>query len=810
MAEIIKSSEDSKIYLTGEIKEIIKDLIRGKTYLLNKEEFASLSNGEISEKSFKKIYSGIINSFANNLRSLKVYLDDSNANFDQSMLEELRTLQEEYEKAKEKLHLNDYSYMLSDDYSQLEYAIELIYKYIKVEKRMFLIRDLSKAKDDYIIDMKYFMSEDLIKKFEVEYSEALQEKNADKMLTLLNQVQQLILKEWEKYDGNIADMTDDNFCFIGHSTCSSQFNGNFFSRYVSCSLFNQNLNDTYRRPFGFVMAPKNIIGANSYDMFVYNYAADVGDTLLYSSVPIIHHPKRLIEECIAQKIKNIEANDEREVYNEVFIDGFNPIGIFCFTNGAKELDDNYCAAIRLQKSFPNLKIKFFDIMKNKKGIELQKMQLELITSLLNKKNYNNLKIGFDELSRYELFFQKFDELKQKGDYTEKDIEAIFLHNLELLSISYYNLNDLFDGKLNDEEIKYVLGKNYKYNIEAILNGNITAYSLENLKSLIKYVNQLNKYYDGLSEFVLLISKISIDDEIVNEIKSDLPTNFYKMSKCLVKKLEIILNDKEHIIQSELNSLKERYHVLIEEYNKRKEIQDKYQFYSNILDNEFVYSILHMDLESLKSYITRNDKGKSELIKQKEALEKRINELNMANDGESSKNIQEHSEYQNIQNEIRNLKEQLVLLRKHAIINIRKIRFIENKIRSLERESEIISIEFERNRDSEIDENNLTIDFLKEELSDIIECLNEIKEEGLSYQEQKDAVVKKILELFKCKTLEEVIVRIQEAKVFVSNYNHDNELIIQDIKRELQEINDQILSHEKTLTEIDEEKRTISK
>ena len=133
MAEIIKSSEDSKIYLTGEIKEIIKDLIRGKTYLLNKEEFASLSNGEISEKSFKKIYSGIINSFANNLRSLKVYLDDSNANFDQSMLEELRTLQEEYEKAKEKLHLNDYSYMLSDDYSQLEYAIELIYKYIKVD-----------------------------------------------------------------------------------------------------------------------------------------------------------------------------------------------------------------------------------------------------------------------------------------------------------------------------------------------------------------------------------------------------------------------------------------------------------------------------------------------------------------------------------------------------------------------------------------------------------------------------------------------------------------------------------------------------
>ena len=172
------------------------------------------------------------------------------------------------------------------------------------------------------------------------------------------------------------------------------------------------------------------------------------------------------------------------MYSEIVKDGFEPIGIFCFTDGTKNFNENYKRAHELQKSFPNLKIRTFDVMKKKKGMELDEMKCNLLNNLKSQLLPDTYKIEMDNLHRYDLFFEKFDKLKKIGDYTENEIESLFKYNLELLSIFDKEPDELFSGKYNDIEIKYILGKNLKYNIDDILNGQMRAFSLNNLKNYI--------------------------------------------------------------------------------------------------------------------------------------------------------------------------------------------------------------------------------------------------------------------------------------------------------------------------------------
>ena len=50
---------------------------------------------------------------------------------------------------------------------------------------------------------------------------------------------------------------------------------------------------------------------------------------------------------------NLE-NGATNPYNEIVINGFNPIGLFCYTFGLKEIESNYRNIKNIQKSFPNL------------------------------------------------------------------------------------------------------------------------------------------------------------------------------------------------------------------------------------------------------------------------------------------------------------------------------------------------------------------------------------------------------------------------------------------------------------------------
>lgn len=810
MQENIRINEENeKVYLSEEMLSKIKNLIKGYNYL-RKEEIDALSTDGINYYDFRSIIDSIARNF--NINSDVMLRNDGNFQLDADLFNEVQNLCRQYlqlnptKEDRELLRI----FRNKNDMSGLEQLIDLVTKIKQTEDKMYLLRDLINAKDDYIKDIQYFMNEEDINKFNQEYSRAIEEKNTDKMKQMLSQVQQLILKEWENYIGNIDTMSDENFCFLGHSTSSTKYDGDFNSRYVSCSLFNQNVNDTYRSGFGFMMMPTNIVGANSSDMYVNNYSYDEEYLLNYSSIPKIHHPQRLIDECMKQKQENREQNMQKNVYSEVVIDGFSPIGIFCFTNGAKGLDWEYKRAMELQKSFPNLKVKTFDLMKVKKGPELANMQLDLINSLRNQLTKNNYRIEMKDLPRYEMFLQKFDGLKKLDNYSEEDIEKLYKYNLELLSIFDKEPDKLFDGNLKEEEIKYILGKNIKYNIDFILAGDITLYSLEKLQSLNGHKDKLNKYYDGLSEFVDLLNKVKIDDNLVEEMKKETNLNFYKMSKCILNNLSNNLDERQNVAKTKLEDYKKRYQDLTKEQKVRKETEEKHEMYFNIEINQVWYNILQNEFDDLEKRMMKDDLEENELVSKKEQIEKKINDLISNNNMESLQNYQSSSEYNDIQNKINALKEQQNKLKKHPILNFRKIGKINGEISSLEKNSKQNSEMFENNKRSHIANREFEIEMLKSELQSIEYKLSYNREKKDGNQKELSNLNKKIFEYFKCNSLKEATSKIQEAKEFMRSYDYSNRIILHEIEMELQKIEQQILGQENELQAIQEERKAVSR
>ena len=782
MNESIKIDlENKKVYLSNDMTTKIRNLI--KNYNFSRTVINSLNNNVIDYNTFRCILDNIS-------MHTKIICDISvssdRTQLDPKLDEELKNISKNYLKLYASKNIT-YVYISNNDIAKIEDFINLSYEIKNKSNQIYLLYDLIRAKEDYIKDMKYFMNTEDINNFNNEYSSAIEVKDTNKMLEMLKQVQKLILKEWEKYPMNIDNMTEENFCFMGHSTNTTEYKGKFNSRYVSCSLLNQNVYDTYRSGFGFIMKPTNIVGASSSDMYVNNNSYDEENLLSYSSIPQIHHPQRLIDECKKQKEENNKNNFPKKVYNEVVTDGFEPIGIFCFTNGAKNLDWSYKRAIELQKKFPNLKIKFLDMMKIKKGKELENMQLYLIDSLREKILPNNYKIKIEDLPRYKLFLQKFEGLKKLDNYTEEDIENLFKYNTDLLSIFNNDSDTLFKNNYTDEEIKYILGNNIIYNIDFILKGDITIHSLKSLKSLEKNKDKLNKYYDGLSEFVSLISKVDINNELIEEIKKDIPLNFYKMSKCLLNNI----NKKEKTTKVELDKLKKEYQDLINEQEERLKLEEEEKLYRKITTNEVWYKMLEIDFNYLIDEINKNNQEIETLLKDKENIENQIN--NIEKDNEEIMNT--------YQNNINNLKEKQNELSKHPILNFIKIRNNNNEINNIEKEKD--------NANKNISNDN-NIQLLKTQLQHIeFELTN--RQERKNYNKQElNNINNKIYKYFECNSFEEIATKIGEAKEFLEKYDYSNKFILKEIERKIENIENQILDKENFIEGIKEDKKNISK
>lgn len=654
---------------------------------------------------------------------------------------------------------------LENYYGVLEDYLNVLYDYKIKSRDLHLLNELYGLRDNCRDNMSYFKTDDESFDFMNKYNEALRNGDVEKTKDLFFELQDEILKEWEGFVDDIDEMTDDNFCFIGHSTNTLKFYDNFKSNYVSTSLFNQDLNDTYRFSYGFIMPAKHIVCAKSEDMFVDNNADDDQDLLVYCSISVIDHPKKVLEELLDKKRKCEKLGEYTKIYSEVVESEFAPIGIFCFSDGTREIDEFYRMAYELQKNFPNLEVKVLDTFKNKKGVDLVRTKIKMLENLendYNKRHGNemiNIYFREGDLDRYSFFFEEFKKLKERGDYDIDEVRELYSKNKEYIKFGN-SLDKLFTDKYSDKERKFILENNYALNIGVILQKDMDKYSLNDMVVSLKgYVGKLNRYYPGLDEFVSVASKITIDDSIILGLKQIPNMNFLNMTKLILegvnqKYSEEVIDEEKHLIE-----LEQKYNNIMNELNRRANLEEEYKYYKKICENRRYYPLMKKDylvvLAKIKDICSLDYALSKEILELTSSLRK-LEENEKPLKGDSHKKIKNLN--------VVKVLESGVKLCKNSIINldnmVREV-FQGDKNNTDKKENCIVLGKYDENE--EILRLKKRLGCLNSKKNDNISKLNELKIEKL-YIESK------VRELFDC-SIDEVLEKIKIANQFVGNYDH---------------------------------------
>ena len=773
--------EERNLVISEELKPILKRLAAKKYTFVSSGIIDDIDNNTLSISDYCEILDSIMEAFK---RMVITYSEESYSDHyscDEQLYDELKKSCKKYldffNHDYNNYALNRYS-IDEDDVEYLSNMISDYYDIFVLEERMYKLRELKNYRFECLSNMEFFMSKEEIDIFLEEYDKALDNKDLDTLLRMVKDIQNKTLDEWKKYSFN-PNMKDDNFCFIGHSVTTPFIKGEFRSKYVSCSLYNQDLNDTYNASYGFIMAPKNIVGADSSDMYVKNDTNDIEELTISNYLPKIRHPQRIINDCMYEK----ENNDNNEkVYNEVVIKGFEPVGIFFFSCGEKEIDPGYSNVLRLKEHFPNLEIHCFNRLNTKSKYIEDKYKSRFLRNLEAYTGNTLLSINYDDLSRYNLFFEEYNKLLEDGNYTIDDVVNALKNNLRLLEFFDTKPEKLFNGSFNDKEIKYVLGYNYNYDIENILNGNIsTTYVLNKLVELIPYVNGLNKYYDGLEELVIMLSKVTVTEEMIDEINELDNISLLAITKCLVPYLSDKLNSQKDNITLSNEKFREDYQELIIEKNMRQNKKDKYNKQKNLLENEYVINIMQSDLKSIEISNTEIDINSKRLEQSLLSLVNNYNELLRK---------RENSE----DDTLIALLDKRISLSKHSFINKRRIRKLDGKIR-------VCKNAFDEEINSQLQQIRIRIEMVKESLymENMSKRQNDI---------ERDSIYYKINKYFGCNTIEEAKDVIMNARKYVNNYDYSNDYYLDDIEKKLNKINNYLFNNNNLLNNIEKDEQFV--
>lgn len=772
------------------------DMLEEVKYLVKKSRALSFYYDRVSSNMKYAYFDDIVTDLVNSCNFQLELID--NKKLDTNIIEEYKEILPVRNNRK---YSNILSYYFSHDREPLiGKTINNLYKLNRKIEERTLIDDLAKAKEDTIVDMKYFMSSEEISAFDKLYTIAIEKEDITTMQEMLGKVQEKILEEWSNYSKDLNKMTDDNFCFLGHSSKTTEYKGEFRTKYVSCSLFNQDINDAFNNDFGFIIEPVNIVGADSRDMDVDNDAIDIDKLTVYSSIKKIHHPQRLLDECLKLKKENQEKGKNYPVYSEVVTLGFRPTAIFCFTNGAKNYDYNYESAYKLQKSFPDLEVHTFDIMKHKTGKELETFKLELIDSLIEQFTSLSGGCSSEELFRYDYFFTEFDKLKQKENYTEADIELIFRKNQDM--IAYLDsASHLFSGEYSSNEIKYILGNSYRYSINSIFRKDIRPFVINDLTSLLPYREKLDEYYNGLGKTVFLLSKIEVTDSMLLEIKEEKITNFEELSNYLANKRILVLNEKEEKNEFDLQKNRKEREELNKEKIERENSQREYLKYSNINMFKDFKKPLESQYNKVLEEISNNDIRFNSILKEYEQLLEQLNSLNIKKETELQKDFTDAE----ITNRIDEISKEINLMSSHPILNIIKIRKRKKIIEKLNIQKEEKEKDFLDKKKENISAIDNDMNTTTKKIEQKEEILEDIKTENQQLKTEKETILDKVNYYFCCNKVEDIAKMIKKSDDFLVNYDFSNDYTIREIDYKISELDKEFLGTVEEKNIIKEEK-----
>lgn len=664
----------------------------------------------------------------------------------------------------------DFRQRVLENEDELVKLIDISHKITRYYDDYYYLRDLGLAGESILPNLSGILSNEEINNIIQKYTEALNNMDTLELQKILNEVQDIILNHWKESITSVDEYKPgDKFQFICHSTYNTDRSGDFKTRYVSTSLISDKLTDTFSCGFGFILPPENIVGAKSSDMYVKNNEKEDGKLPYASTIKQIDSPELIIKKCLEQKRQNIENDEYRSVYSEIVIDGFNPIAIFCLTDGSKELDPNYQSAKKLQEHYPNLKIVDIDQTYYKTGIELDKLKQSLLERINynivssdpanknNNKSYNkNLaSIRLKDVNKYNLFWNEYMQIKRQNNLSTEQITKLFMHNDKLIKMKVDDHN-IFDN-LSDIELDTVLKYNENINICEVLDGNIDIMTFDRIFNALKDKKndqRLDTIIPGLTTFIKLYDNAPMTPENIHEMFQF--NSFTDINNYLINLIKEYQNDKKNEIESLYT--KKNYFVsqiaelTLDKEKKQAQLEEK-ENNIKLSAHEYLYSIATLDIGCTQDNINLYESKKDSYVKTQQDTKERLSSITTS----------------------------LNKLNKHKILNF-------FKIRKLKKQQELESIN-EQNITEKLNAINSSIQDLENEIQKTKESF--IEKVGIEYDKFKaelEKAKKNIVEIneyniamqivtieFKIESLKQDIKLIESQ---ISQKEKDNDTLVQ--------------------------------
>lgn len=293
----------------------------------------------------------------------------------------------------------------NNDKNEIQKLFKLIYELSNMCLNIIYFNELRQEKIEILKSLSYILTKEEIIRHEKNIDELFKELDKEKIKAYLTELQEIILKDFASKITDIDQYKEGQaFRLLCHSVDYTDYDKNKQEKYTAASLLTQEHTNTYHSGYGFIMKPDKIVCASSKDQ----------------NTDITAKDKETITDRIMPRIDAIEKIEkECKDYSEVLLEGFNPIGIFCLTDGSKTLNLNYLKALKLKESFQDLKIIDIDLTLYKQDLT------EIRNSLVNHINAYLGKYEEDNYDKYEEFFEKYLELKSKNELTEEEIISLF-------------------------------------------------------------------------------------------------------------------------------------------------------------------------------------------------------------------------------------------------------------------------------------------------------------------------------------------------------------------------------------------------
>ena len=519
-------------------------------------------------------------------------------------------------------------------------AVELKRIVINIRKR----NDIINGKDEILKNIEALYGEEA-DKYKVQFLTLINEEpfSLEEVLSFIGNLNNSILQDYKDNAKLDSYKAGENFSFIGHSVGNLGFTGDFKDNLVSASLFSEELTKTYKNAYGFVLAPDYIISADTSDLYTANWTQDKDEMYqahIVTSLPIFKPRERLLTET-----KDL---------NEVILDKFEPLGIFCFSTGAKELDSNYALAHKLKESYPNLEVYDIDLTLYKD----EKTSLALISDII-KKIEMSPEAGKLLKADYNLFLEAFLKLKKQTNFNYDVYDIIDMHTNLSRMLKSMSPKELFAGDFTDEEIKYIILNNRFLGIKSLLGGDISVYILERILAYFYDYrdNKVIKEIPGFNEFLEVLNKVTLTDEIILLMTTNKEYSFMFFTEILKdfsKKDKSDVLDEYQALTSKKVSLEEKKNNLVQDIALQEE-------YAKVLEYESFY------------YLTS------------EKYNYQVSDLRAI----SKNDISYLNEEDVINLELGRIKAEIKILQNHKFINRNKIKGLLNQVKTLRQKLSLI-------------------------------------------------------------------------------------------------------------------------